>query len=75
MLTPQDIANRFGYHKGTDVTVPQHQTVRQAYAGLALVLSKLLPEGRAKSVALTQLEDSAMWANKAVAEQAPLSQD
>lgn len=75
MLTPEEIANRFGYHKGTEVTAPQHQTVRQAYAGLALVLSELLPEGRAKSVALTQLEDSAMWANKAVAEQAPLSLD
>lgn len=63
---------RFGFHKGTEVTIPLHQEVRALYLELANRLSTILPEGRAKAMAMTELEASAMWANKAVANLAPV---
>ena len=71
-ITQSDIKNRFGYHKATDKTGPQHAAVRGLFIQLAESLAFILPDGRAKSVAFTELENASMWANKAVAEQAPL---
>lgn len=69
----EEIVNRFGYHKATDKTGPQHQEIRGAFIELGMFLDELLPDGRAKSVAFTELESASMWANKAIAEQAPIS--
>ena len=71
-LEHSEIQNRFGYHAGTEVTAPQHKLCRQKFAEVAEFLDALLPSGRAKALALTELENAAMWANKAIAEQAPL---
>jgi hypothetical protein len=67
-----EIQNRFGYHKGTGTTMTQHERVREGYIALAEFLDALLPDGRAKSTAFTKLQESSMWANFGVAEQAPL---
>lgn len=71
-LPQEEIDNRTLFHKGTDETMPSHKIVRQKYNDLMTAMNLLLPDGRAKSVCLTQLEDSEMWANKAVAELAPI---
>lgn len=71
-INNDDIHNAFGYHKATDVTGPQHAAVRGAYIEFAKLIENILPDGRAKSLWMTNLEASSMWANKAVAEQAPL---
>ena len=42
--------------------------VRDEFAELAQNLNRVLPEGRAKSMALTELETAAMWAQKSIAE-------
>lgn len=68
----EEIKNRFGFHKGTDVTMPKHQIVRESFKELSTILDETLPDGRAKSVAFTKLEEASMWANKAVAELAPV---
>ena len=68
----EEIANRFGFHKGTDITGPIHQRIRSKFRKLAEELDELLPDGRAKATAFTKLDEAAMWSNKAVAEQAPL---
>lgn len=73
--TPEMLAesqSRYGWHKGTEVTGPMHQAVRTFYAEMDAFLQAQLPDGRAKSLARTALEESAMWANKAVAELAPV---
>lgn len=67
-----DIANMFGFHKGNTLTAPQHKKIRREYAEFAERLNTLLPEGRAKAVAFTKLEEASMWSNKAVAELAPI---
>lgn len=68
-----DIVNRFGYHKATEKTGPVHQNIRGAFIELGKYLDEQLPAGRAKSTCFTELESAAMWANKAVAEQAPIA--
>jgi hypothetical protein len=67
-----EIANRFGYHKATETTGPIHQDIRGAFTEMGKLLDRLLPEGRAKSTCFTELENASMWANKAVAELAPI---
>jgi hypothetical protein len=76
MLNPQEIENRFGFHKATiegpNATLPRHKELRLLFRALAERLDEVLPDGRAKAVAFTELENASMWAHKAVAEQAPV---
>lgn len=75
-LTFDELNNRFGFHKGTiegpEATAPKHARLRQQFLTFAKVLSDTLPEGRAKALALTELETASMWAHKAIAETAPV---
>lgn len=74
-LTDDEIEHRFGFHKatieGADATLPRHSQLRRAYKAFAKELNEVLPDGRAKSVAFTELENASMWSHKAVAEKAP----
>lgn len=63
----EEIDSRFGYHRATDETIPMHQSVREAYIDLANEMNRLLPESREKSLMLTALQESAMWANASIA--------
>lgn len=78
-ITEAEIKNRFGFHKGTIegpyATAPRHAYLRVQFMEFADMLDRLLPPGRAKSVAFTELETVSMWAHKALAEMAPLSED
>lgn len=69
MVGDEEILNRFGYHPGTEKTIPQHQRLREGYMAFAKFLDDLLPDGRAKSTSMTKLQESSMWANFGVAEQ------
>lgn len=68
----EDIENRFGYHPGTELTIPKHATVRQAFMALATFLDEIVPDGDAKDIAFDKLQEAAMWSNFAVAELAPV---
>lgn len=74
-LSDSEIADRFGYHKGNEVTIPRHILVRELFRQTARELDALLPDGRAKRVAFDELESASMWANKAVAEMAPVVEE
>lgn len=67
MTTEEDLQSRFGYHRATSASAPQHAAVRQECLGLALRLQVLLPEGRDKALALTALQETMHWANSAIA--------
>lgn len=75
-LGADEIEHRFGFHKATiegdNATLPDHVQVRLGFRAFAETLDRVLPPGRAKSVAFTELESASMWAHKAIAEQAPL---
>lgn len=66
------IRERFGYHKPNVLTAKMHQAVRKIFIDGALVLDKMLPNGRAKFQAIMELELACMWANKAIAEMSPV---
>jgi hypothetical protein len=67
-MSPEDLKNRFEYHQPPSPQVAQaHQTVRESCFALADELNDLLPEGREKSLAVTNLEQVMMWANAAIA--------
>lgn len=68
----KEIEHRFGFHKGTDVTGPIHKEVRANFKEFVDHLVKLTPPGREQSLMLTALQEASMWANAAVAMQAPL---
>jgi hypothetical protein len=63
-----DLRNRFSYHPATTAPVGNaHEKVRGLCLTLAFRLDDLLPEGREKSLAITNLEQTMMWANAAIA--------
>lgn len=72
---PVEIEHRFGFHKATvegpNATLPRHVQTRLLYREFAERLDEILPPGRAKSVAFTELENASMWSHKAIAELAP----
>ena len=75
-MSPEEIEHRFGFHKATiegeNATLPKHRDIRLKFREFASFLDEVLPDGRAKSVAFTELENASMWAHKAIAETAPV---
>jgi hypothetical protein len=72
----EEILHRFGYHaatiEGPNATAPIHTEMRALFVELALRLDHMVPAGRAKSAAFTQLQQASMWFHWATAETAPL---
>lgn len=68
----QEIENRFGHHKATlegpNASAPKHSMLRSMFKDFAGRLDQVLPQGRYKSLVMTDLEKSSMWAHKAIAE-------
>jgi hypothetical protein len=63
-----DIEHRFAFHPAdTQRRQLVHGDVRRLCLDLAERLNDLLPEGREKSLAVTNLEQVMFWANAAVA--------
>lgn len=79
MIGAKEIENRFGFHRGTiegeNATAPRHADLRKRFREFAEHLDEVLPDGRAKYVAFTELENASMWAHKAIAEQAPIIEE
>lgn len=55
----------FQYVKPTDEQIATMQIFRDLYEGLKTEIEKL-PANRGRSIAITQLEDSAMWLNRGI---------
>jgi hypothetical protein len=76
LLGKDEIDNRFGFHKATiegdNATAPDHILVRKLFKRFAERLDEILPDGRTKSLALTELEVASMWSHKSISELAPL---
>jgi hypothetical protein len=56
----------FAYHKPSAEGLAKIAQLREAFSGLHDLISELAPVSRERSVAITELETSAMWAIKAV---------
>lgn len=76
-LSALELVNRYGHHtattEGPDPTLPKHDIIRSNFLQISIVMNDLLPEGRCKEEVHRLLETASMWANKSVAEAAPLA--
>lgn len=64
----------FAYHKPSPEGLNKITELRLAYSEMMRVIEANCPPSRQKSVAITELETSAMWAIKAVVFNDPLSE-
>lgn len=62
-----DIENSFVYHAPKPDQLPRYEELRDKARELAHLLTLITPAGRYQSLAITHLENSIMWANKAIA--------
>jgi len=64
-----ELEHRMGYHKmSAEGDIKFMAELRQKCIDLGTFMIQGLPEGRCTSVAITHLEDSLMWAVKALGE-------
>jgi hypothetical protein len=59
--------NNFSYHAPKDDQTERYEEIREYAKDLALIMLQFCPPSRERSLALTQLEDSVMWANASIA--------
>ena len=67
MATDEEINDRFHYHAPSEKGIGTHAALSAAYSQLGRMVNDLIPNGREKSLAMTHLEESKMWASAAVA--------
>lgn len=63
----QDIESSFTYHSPKDDQPMRYENLRNLAKELAVKILESTPSSREQSLAITKLEESIMWANKAIA--------
>ena len=66
-MTNAEIINRFVYHAPSTEGVKRHADLSAAFVELALVVDRICPFSREKSIVLTKLEEAKFFASAAVA--------
>ena len=61
------IKNNFTYHAPDADQVSRYESIREHAKDFAFLIDEFCPHSREKSLALTKLEESVMWANAAIA--------
>ena len=61
------IENNFKYHAPKDGQQEKYQDLRAKAKELAYMIEELCPGSREKSLSMTKLEESVMWANASIA--------
>ena len=64
----------FAYHKPSDEGLNRINDLREAFSDVKKMIESHCPSSRERSVALTELETTAMWAIKAVVFNDPKSE-
>lgn len=64
----------FAHHTPTELAVAKIRQLRGQYSDLKEAIEEFCPASRERSVALTELETSAMWAIKSIVVNDPESQ-
>lgn len=63
----EKVGRSFEFHPASDEQQVRYQTIRTMHKDIALSLMRFCPPSRERSLALTQLEQSMMWAVKSIA--------
>lgn len=61
------IENNFQYHAPKEHRIPDFKIIREQARMFAHVIDNLVPDGREKSLALTNLETVVFWVNAGIA--------
>lgn len=61
------IDNSFTYHAPKEEQLEKYELLRAKAKELAYLIDELCPGSREKSLAMTKLEESSMWANASIA--------
>ena len=61
------IENNFMYHAPKEGQQEKYQSLRAKAKELAYLIDEVCPSSREKSIAMTELETSIMWANASIA--------
>lgn len=61
------IENNFKYHAPKEGQPEKYTALRDKAKELAYLIDELAPNSREKSLAMTKLEEAAMWANASIA--------
>jgi hypothetical protein len=61
------IENNFSYHAPKEGQPEKYTAIREKAKELAYLIEENVPDSREKSIAMTQLEDTVMWANAGIA--------
>lgn len=65
--TAEQIQNNFKYHSPKTGQQERYTKIRDTAKALAELINDECPDSREKSLAITKLEESVMWANAAIA--------
>lgn len=63
----QQIENNFSYHSPKEGQPQKYTDIRDKAKELAYLIDNECPNSREKSLAITKLEETVMWANAAIA--------
>ena len=66
-LTKEQLDNTYTYHRPHGDQPQRYERVRAAAKTFALTLLDNCPDSRERSVAMTNLQQSVMWANASIA--------
>ena len=66
-MTKDQIDNIFTYHPPFGTQQERYVAIRDHAKSLAHLINNLCPESREKSLALTNLQQTVMWANASIA--------
>lgn len=61
------IENNFKYHAPKEGQTEKYHALREKAKELAYLIQELCPASRERSIAMTELETSVMWANASIA--------
>lgn len=67
MPTLKEIENIFMYHLPKADQPKRYDAIRTKAKELALLINEVCPESREKALALTNLQQTTMWANASIA--------
>lgn len=67
MISYHELEKRFSYHAPKDGQPERYEKMRDKFKDLATYIIENTPDSREQSVAITNLEDSMMWSNAAIA--------
>ena len=66
-MTDEQIENTFTYHRPFGNQSQRYEDIRNGAKILAMLLQRACPESREKALAITNLQQSVMWANASIA--------